>query len=78
VDELETMSTGEHFMCTDIEWDPTGGYIFSNLLICIEAIALGYQHYTAEFWLWYLMSLERNRYSLTASAEPGSFNSNQV
>lgn len=24
VDELETMASGEHFMCTDIEWDPTG------------------------------------------------------
>ncbi|RZR94433.1 hypothetical protein BHM03_00023120 [Ensete ventricosum] len=24
VDELETMATGEHFMATDIEWDPTG------------------------------------------------------
>jgi len=26
VDELETMATGEHFMATDIEWDPTGRY----------------------------------------------------
>lgn len=24
VDELETMATTEHFMATDIEWDPTG------------------------------------------------------
>lgn len=27
VDELETMATAEHFMCTDIEWDPTGRYV---------------------------------------------------
>ncbi|GLJ53531.1 hypothetical protein SUGI_1142110 [Cryptomeria japonica] len=27
VDELETMETGEHFMATDIEWDPTGRYV---------------------------------------------------
>lgn len=27
VDELETMATTEHFMCTDIEWDPTGRYV---------------------------------------------------
>ncbi|MQL80266.1 hypothetical protein Taro_012703, partial [Colocasia esculenta] len=26
VDELETMATAEHFMATDIEWDPTGRY----------------------------------------------------
>lgn len=27
VDELETMATAEHFMATDIEWDPTGRYM---------------------------------------------------
>ena len=24
VDEGDTMATNEHFMCTDIDWDPTG------------------------------------------------------
>jgi translation initiation factor 3 subunit B len=24
VDELETMATAEHFMATDVDWDPTG------------------------------------------------------
>lgn len=24
VDELETMATGEHYMATDVDWDPTG------------------------------------------------------
>ncbi|GAB2216124.1 hypothetical protein Droror1_Dr00023892 [Drosera rotundifolia] len=27
VDELETMHTADHFMATDIEWDPTGRYV---------------------------------------------------
>lgn len=27
VDDLETMATAEHFMATDIEWDPTGRYL---------------------------------------------------
>ncbi|KAM5561847.1 eukaryotic translation initiation factor 3 subunit B [Rosa sericea] len=27
VDEQETMATTEHFMATDIEWDPTGRYV---------------------------------------------------
>ncbi|CAN0854090.1 Eukaryotic translation initiation factor 3 subunit B [Linum grandiflorum] len=27
VDELETMATAEHFMATDVEWDPTGRYV---------------------------------------------------
>ncbi len=24
VDEMETMATAEHFMATDVDWDPTG------------------------------------------------------
>ena len=31
VDEMETMATGEHFMATDIEWDPTGRYIATSV-----------------------------------------------
>ncbi|EPS67275.1 hypothetical protein M569_07499 [Genlisea aurea] len=27
VDDLETMAQAEHFMATDIEWDPTGRYV---------------------------------------------------
>jgi len=27
VDEMETMATSEHFMATDVEWDPTGRYV---------------------------------------------------
>ncbi|XP_057807553.1 eukaryotic translation initiation factor 3 subunit B-like isoform X1 [Salvia miltiorrhiza] len=31
VDELETMAQAEHFMATDVEWDPTGRY-------CVTAV----------------------------------------
>ncbi|KAK9104755.1 hypothetical protein Scep_021599 [Stephania cephalantha] len=31
VDELETMATGEHFMATDVEWDPTGRYVATSV-----------------------------------------------
>ncbi|XP_068659438.1 eukaryotic translation initiation factor 3 subunit B-like [Aristolochia californica] len=31
VDESETMATGEHFMATDIEWDPTGRYVATSV-----------------------------------------------
>ncbi|GMN54331.1 hypothetical protein TIFTF001_023453 [Ficus carica] len=31
VDELETMVAGDHFMCTDIEWDPTGRYVATSV-----------------------------------------------
>merc|ERR1712167_278671 len=26
-DQMESMGADEHFMCTDIEWDPTGRYV---------------------------------------------------
>ena len=25
--DFTTMGLGEHFMCTDVEWDPTGRYV---------------------------------------------------
>ncbi|KAI8901054.1 eukaryotic translation initiation factor eIF2A-domain-containing protein [Globomyces pollinis-pini] len=31
VDDLCLMGTGEHYMCTDIEWDPTGRYVVSSI-----------------------------------------------
>lgn len=29
VDDLTMMSSGEHYSCTDVEWDPTGRYVVS-------------------------------------------------
>uniref|UniRef100_A0A2P2K3U1 Eukaryotic translation initiation factor 3 subunit B n=1 Tax=Rhizophora mucronata TaxID=61149 RepID=A0A2P2K3U1_RHIMU len=31
VDELEAMATSEHFMATDIDWDPTGRYVATSV-----------------------------------------------
>eukprot|EP00252_Welwitschia_mirabilis_P007655 TRINITY_DN1925_c0_g2_i1.p1 TRINITY_DN1925_c0_g2~~TRINITY_DN1925_c0_g2_i1.p1 ORF type:complete len:719 (+),score=135.17 TRINITY_DN1925_c0_g2_i1:149-2305(+) len=31
IDERETMATAEHFMATDIEWDPTGRYVATSV-----------------------------------------------
>jgi hypothetical protein len=33
VDEFETMATAEHFMATDVEWDPTGEAVFVCLFL---------------------------------------------
>lgn len=30
-DEFEPMSAAEHFMCTDIEWDPTGRFVATSV-----------------------------------------------
>lgn len=29
--DFTTMNSGEHFMCTDIEWDPTGRYLMTGV-----------------------------------------------
>eukprot|EP00898_Chlorokybus_atmophyticus_P002542 jgi/Chlat1/3289/Chrsp22S03537 len=31
VDELETMAVAEHFMCTDVDWDPTGRFVATSV-----------------------------------------------
>eukprot|EP00249_Psilotum_nudum_P011425 c23165_g1_i2 orf=444-2627(-) len=31
VDELETMATAEHFMATDVDWDPTGRFVATSV-----------------------------------------------
>lgn len=31
VDEMETMATAEHFMATDVDWDPTGRYVATTV-----------------------------------------------
>ncbi|KAK9801869.1 hypothetical protein WJX73_004633 [Symbiochloris irregularis] len=30
-DDFEVMSAAEHFMCTDVEWDPTGRYVATSV-----------------------------------------------
>ena len=29
--DMTCMSTGEHFMATDVEWDPTGRYVTTSV-----------------------------------------------
>eukprot|EP00891_Asterochloris_glomerata_P006248 jgi/Astpho2/6248/Aster-03652 len=31
VDDFEPMSAAEHFMCTDVEWDPTGRFVATSV-----------------------------------------------
>jgi translation initiation factor 3 subunit B len=46
VDEAETMATGEHFMCTDIEWDPTGRYV-ATVVTSVHQMENGFN-----VWAW--------------------------
>lgn len=31
VDDFETLATNEHFMCQEVEWDPTGRYVATSV-----------------------------------------------
>ena len=31
--DFTSMGGGEHFMCTDVEWDPTGQFFFLFVLL---------------------------------------------
>ena len=33
--DFTSMGGGEHFMCTDVEWDPTGWFFFLFFLFVI-------------------------------------------
>jgi len=41
VANFELVATGEHFLCTDVEWDPSGRYVMSA---ATQPIALGSAH----------------------------------
>jgi uncharacterized protein with WD repeat len=43
VDELETMATAEHFMATDVDWDPTGRQV-STLSLSHSQIPINLGH----------------------------------
>ena len=32
-DEMATMEAAEHFMCTDVEWDPSGRYLATAVTV---------------------------------------------
>lgn len=57
VDESETMATGEHFMCTDIEWDPTGRYV-ATVVTSVHQMENGFN-----VWSWNGQPLYRCRAS---------------
>merc|ERR1712059_107477 len=40
-----SMGSGEHFMCTDIEWDPTGRYVATGVSYWAHKVDNAY-------WLW--------------------------
>ncbi len=44
VDELETMATAEHFMATDVDWDPTGRQVLLSFSLTHSQIPINLGH----------------------------------
>ena len=58
VDEMETMATCEHFMATDVEWDPTGRYV-TTAVTGVHQMENGYHTWTFNGRLLYKQTRER-------------------
>lgn len=46
--ELQKMGADEHFMCTDIEWDPTGRYVATSVQALRHNMENGYAMWTSQ------------------------------
>ena len=58
VDEMETMASAEHFMATDVEWDPTGRYV-TTAVTSVHQMENGYHVWTFNGKLLYKHSREK-------------------
>ncbi|KAF5831983.1 eukaryotic initiation factor [Dunaliella salina] len=58
VDEMETMAAAEHFMATDVDWDPTGRYIATSVT-SIHQMENGFNLWSFQGKLLYQQSRER-------------------
>ena len=58
VDEMETMASAEHFMATDVEWDPTGRYV-TTAVTSVHQMENGFNVWTFNGKLLYKHQRER-------------------
>ena len=58
VDEMETMASAEHFMATDVEWDPTGRYV-TTAVTSVHQMENGFNVWTFNGGLLYKHQRER-------------------
>jgi len=47
VTRLEMIGTDEHFMCTEVEWDPTGRYVVTYVSALKQSLENGYAIWTS-------------------------------
>ncbi len=57
-DEMETLATAEHFMCTDVDWDPTGRYVATSVS-AVHAMENGFNMWSFHGQLLYRLPRDR-------------------
>lgn len=57
-DEMETLATSEHFMCTDVDWDPTGRYVATSVT-ALHAMENGFNVWSFNGQLLYRLPRDR-------------------
>jgi len=60
VNDMETMGTEEHFMCTNVDWDPSGRFVASSVSFWKHTSETGYNIYSFQGKL--LKSVMRDRF----------------
>lgn len=62
VQEMELTGGGEHFMCTDVEWDPSGRYVTTSVSYYLHNMENGYTLWTFQGKQY--LSLSRDKFYL--------------
>jgi len=57
-DEMETLATTEHFMCTDVDWDPTGRFVATSVS-AVHAMENGFNVWSFNGQLLYRLPRDR-------------------
>jgi translation initiation factor 3 subunit B len=57
-DEMETLATTEHFMCTDVDWDPTGRFVATSVS-AVHAMENGFNVWSFHGQLLYRLPRDR-------------------
>ena len=55
--DFTTMNTGEHFMCSDIAWDPTGRYVMTGVSRWMHKVDNAFWIWTFQVWMKILFKL---------------------
>jgi translation initiation factor 3 subunit B len=66
-DEMETLATAEHFMCTDVDWDPTGRYVATSVT-AVHAMENGFNVWSFNGQLLYRCDALSARFALLRRA----------